>query len=99
MKKIVLFICSVVSVLSFSQNYIPTFPTPAASALISSVETPTSLYTDTANINIPIYTINVDGHSFPINLSYATTGIKVSQEARCVGLGWGFNYGGRLLEQ
>lgn len=45
-------------------------------------------YTGTANINVPIHAIDFDGISIPIALSYNSSGIRVSQEATWVGLGW-----------
>jgi YD repeat-containing protein len=48
-------------------------------------------YQGTANINIPLYEISVDGISIPISLSYSTGGIQLSQQASDVGLGWNLN--------
>ncbi|MCW3787893.1 hypothetical protein [Plebeiibacterium sediminum] len=40
------------------------------------------------NYSIPLINISQDGYSFPISLSYSTTGIKVSQNPGNAGLGW-----------
>lgn len=45
-------------------------------------------YTGTANVSVPLHTIDFAGLQIPINLSYNTGGIKVDQEATWVGLGW-----------
>ncbi|WP_394748222.1 hypothetical protein [Spongiimicrobium salis] len=45
-------------------------------------------YTGTTNVGVPIHTIDFDGISIPIGLSYNSSGIRVSQEATWVGLGW-----------
>lgn len=53
-----------------------------------------SMYTGTANISIPLYSIPFDGwHPFdgwqlPLALSYNATGVRTNEEASEVGLGW-----------
>jgi len=69
---------------------------PNASALAMYADYPVSYYTGVPNINIPLYEINVDGFKLPISLSYHADGIKVSQEASWVGLGWALNAGGAI---
>lgn len=49
---------------------------------------PVDKHTGTANVSIPIHSINLDGLGIPIGLSYNTGGIRVMQEATWVGLGW-----------
>lgn len=46
-----------------------------------------------ANITLPIYEINQDGLSIPIQLSYNSGGVKVDQFATEVGLGWSLDAG------
>lgn len=48
------------------------------------------------NISIPIYTYELDGVQVPISLSYDASGIKVSQMATSVGLGWSLVAGGQI---
>lgn len=48
--------------------------------------------TGTVDIMVPIYEINQDGVTIPINLTYSTSGLKVSEEASWVGLGWDLNF-------
>ncbi|MBE8725375.1 hypothetical protein [Flavobacterium hungaricum] len=55
-----------------------------------------SLYTGQPSINIPLYSINLDGMEIPISISYNTGGIKVEEDATSVGLGWSLNIGGQI---
>ena len=55
-----------------------------------------SEYSGAANISIPLYTVKSGEVSFPINLYYDATGIKVEQDATMVGLGWNLSYGGMI---
>lgn len=45
-------------------------------------------YIGKPNVSIPIYTIEEDGVTLPIDLSYNAGGIKVAQQSGWVGLGW-----------
>jgi len=69
---------------------------PDAAALFRYTETPVSLYTGVPNIDIPIYTIKEGDIEVPISISYHAGGIKVTDEASSVGLGWSLNAGGRV---
>lgn len=62
-------------------------------------KTPVGEYTGTASVNVPFYTLQAKDVSVPINLSYHASGIKVSQEATWVGLGWDLVPGGRITLQ
>jgi len=55
-----------------------------------------SLFTGQPSIDIPIYSINLDGMEIPISISYNTGGIKVEEDATSVGLGWSLNIGGQI---
>lgn len=52
-------------------------------------------YNGKANINVPIYNLNWEGASIPIQLNYDSGGVRVAQEASWVGLNWvlSANYG------
>ncbi|CAN5326178.1 hypothetical protein BH09BAC3_BH09BAC3_28500 [soil metagenome] len=50
-----------------------------------------NMYTGTASVNIPLYSINFDGWSLPLSLSYNGSGIRPNEEATEVGLGWALN--------
>ncbi|KUJ49707.1 DUF5977 domain-containing protein [Chryseobacterium sp. JAH] len=69
---------------------------PDAAALFRYTETPVSLYTGVPDISIPIYTIKEGNIELPITISYHAGGIKVTDEASSVGLGWSLNAGGRV---
>ncbi|MEL6919151.1 MAG: hypothetical protein AAFO99_15655, partial [Bacteroidota bacterium] len=71
---------------SYFSELVP--PSPDVAQLGTYGETQVGKYTGTANISVPLHTINFDGLQIPIQLSYQTGGIKVSQEATWVGLGW-----------
>lgn len=77
-------------------SYKITAPSPQAYAFAQYADMPVSLYTGVPSIDIPLYTIQVGQFSFPISLSYHASGIKVSQEASWVGLGWNLNAGGNI---
>ncbi|MCE7864497.1 MAG: hypothetical protein DYG99_13225 [Bacteroidetes bacterium CHB5] len=81
---------------SFSQTEPPKVipPSPHASALAKYGNIPVSTYTGLPDISIPIYEIKTRDVSVPITLSYHASGIKVSEEASRVGLGWVLNAGG-----
>ena len=69
-------------------------PSPNAASLGQYGDIPVSYYTGVPNISIPLYTINSGEIKLPISLSYHSSGIKVTQEASWVGLGWALNAGG-----
>jgi len=72
-------------------NLIPVSPT--AFQFAKYTDMPVSEYTGIPNISIPLYTIKQDEFDFPISLSYHAGGIRVSQEASWVGLGWDLTFG------
>lgn len=100
MKSVFIFFCSffihfnllVGQTLSSTVN----IKTPEVSAFNKNIETPVSLYSGTASINIPLFSINIKEVSVPITLDYNTGGIRVDQEATFVGLGWKLNCGGEI---
>lgn len=68
-------------------------PSPEAAAFIQYGNNTVSMYTGKPDIAIPIHTVSNRKLSHPISLTY-TPGIKVSQMATEVGLGWNLNAGG-----
>ena len=70
--------------------------TPEAASLGRYGAFQVSEYSGAANISIPLYTVKSGDVSFPINLYYDATGIKVEQDATFVGLGWNLSYGGMI---
>jgi len=71
-------------------------PQPEAMCLINQMNLSNSLHTGAVNSNIPLYNIQGDMLNLPISLSYVSNGIKVTEEASRVGLGWKLNAGGRV---
>lgn len=72
---------------------------PNASTLGQFGEIPVSLFTGVPNIQIPIYDFSIDGHSFPISISYHTSGIRLEQKPSWVGAGWGLSAGGSIIRK
>ncbi len=99
------FLCSVNTFL-YSQttaSYTPkinSIPTSPEAALLGRFgDIPIGYYTGTANISIPIYTIKEGDLEIPITLNYHNSGIKVSDQATWVGLGWDLSPGGSILQE
>ena len=55
-----------------------------------------SEYTGTPNIRIPLLEVKSGDVSYPIELYYDASRIKVEQYATFVGLGWNLSYGGSI---
>lgn len=68
---------------SSANPYIPNVipPSPNAAALMKFTDVPVSPYTGTADVTVPIYTIQAKGITVPVSLDYHTGGIKVKEEA------------------
>ncbi len=73
-------------------------PSPTAASLGKYGEVPIGYYTGSANITIPLYEIKTAGHTLPVTLSYASTGVKVGETASWVGLGWALSAGGVITK-
>lgn len=71
-------------------------PSPDVQAMQKYGDIPVSPYTGVPDISIPIYTIKFRDITVPVSLSYHASGIKVSEEASRVGLGWVLNAGGSI---
>ncbi|WP_345989653.1 hypothetical protein AAEU33_18905 [Chryseobacterium sp. Chry.R1] len=82
-------------------QYIPKIlpPSPNAVSIAKFVESPVSYYRGSANINIPL--ISVDTGDIPLNVSiqYDTKGIRVGEVASSIGTGWSLNAGGLITRQ
>ncbi len=78
--------------------YIPSVipPSPNAAALMKFTDVPVSPYTGTADVSVPIYTIQAKGITVPVNLAYHTGGIRLKEDASWTGLGWALNAGGMV---
>lgn len=71
-------------------------PSPTTREFEKYTKNPVSLYNGMAEVNIPLYTIEVGGVQIPLSLSYHASGIKNSQLSGEVGLGWFLNPGYRV---
>lgn len=67
---------------------------PQTASLLKYTEFPVNPATGIVNIDIPVYTIELDGVRVPISLRYHASDIKVNDVASPVGLGWVLNAGG-----
>jgi len=76
-------------------NVIPQTPNAANFTIYGN--TPVDYSTGIPNINIPIYTLEVDGVQVPISISYHASGVKVDDLASVVGLKWTLNAGGGVF--
>lgn len=72
---------------------------PNASTLGQFGEIPVSQFTGIPNIQIPIYDFTIDGHVFPISISYHTSGIRLEQKPSWIGAGWNLSAGGAIVRK
>ncbi|GAF02392.1 RHS repeat protein [Saccharicrinis fermentans] len=72
---------------------------PSAAGIATYGTYPVNYSTGLPSIEIPLYTIRAGDIEVPIKLSYHGGGIKVSQEASWVGLGWDLFYGGQITRE
>src|SRR5258706_15163287 len=72
-----------------STNIVP--PTPNAMKMTEYYAQRPNMYTGTANVSIPLHTIDFDGWQLPLSISYNATGVRTNEEAGEVGLGWALN--------
>ena len=76
------------------------YPSPPNAASIAKYsEIPVDKFSGTSNISIPIYTLTEGELSVPVSLNYHTGGIKVTEVASWVGLGWSLSVGGSITRQ
>ncbi len=73
-------------------------PSPNMTSLFKFNDQPISLYTGTNQVSIPIYTVKQGKIEVPVTLMYHSGGIKVSESASWVGLGWALNAGGAITQ-
>lgn len=100
MKKALIIIALIIGARQYAQelpDIIP--PSPEAASLGKFTEVPVSLYTGLANVSVPITSFEVGGKSFPVSLNYHARGVKVSEIASRVGIGWALNAGGAISRQ
>ncbi|MBK6267397.1 RHS repeat protein [Marivirga sp. S37H4] len=66
-------------------------PSPNVMAINKFVDVPVSLYTGSANVNVPLHTLKLNNFTLPVSLSYHSAGLKVDEIASFVGAGWTLN--------
>lgn len=71
---------------------------PSAYEFMKYGDIPVGEYTGVPNISIPIYTVKMAGLTIPVDLTYHAAGVRVSEEASWVGLGWNINVGGSITQ-
>lgn len=86
---------SYVSGNTYLNNYVQ--PAPNAASLGKYADYPVSYYTGTPEISVPLYNLQDGAANMPISISYHASGIKVSETASWVGLGWALNAGGVII--
>ena len=74
-------------------------PSPSVAQLGEFGSYPVSHFTGLANIQIPLHEIVVGDIRVPITLKYHSAGIKVTERATRVGLGWALQAGGVISRQ
>ncbi len=67
---------------------------PSATEFVKYERIPVSYFNGLPSIEIPLYTIESNGMTLPISISYYASGIRVNQYPTCVGLGWNLSAGG-----
>ncbi|MDX1718526.1 MAG: hypothetical protein R3353_00050 [Salegentibacter mishustinae] len=71
-------------------------PSPESEEFINQTNFKDPISSGQITRSIPIYNIEVGDYTFPISLTYSTSGIKKGQTSGEVGLGWIFNSGYRI---
>lgn len=71
-------------------------PTPAVASLSDFSRIGGGLSSGSAQFNVPLTSINLNGVAVPVALNYSSTGIKVDDLASRVGMGWQLNAGGSI---
>jgi hypothetical protein len=96
-----LLISGILSAQGFADPKLPNYhpASPSAFQFLKYDEMPVSEYTGIPNISIPLYEIQEGGVSVPVSLTYHAGGIRVSQEASWVGLGWDLNVNGTIVQE
>lgn len=74
-------------------------PSPTVAALDKYVSYPVGLFTGTPNVSLPLWHLQKGELSVPITLNYHASGIRISQTASWVGLGWSITTGGQIARQ
>jgi YD repeat-containing protein len=79
-----------------SKTMLPTSPEAAMLGRFGDI--PIGYYTGTADVSVPLYTIKEAGLDIPIVLRYHGSGIRVTDQASNVGLGWSLEPEGSIIQ-
>jgi len=92
----ILFLYSIVN-----SQYIPKIspPSPNAASIAKFAESPVSYYRGSANINIPLFSVQANDISITTSIQYDTKGIRVGEIASSIGAGWSLSSGGLITRQ
>jgi hypothetical protein len=69
------------------------YTTPVEASFLKYTDMPVSEFTGIPNIAIPLHGVKISDVDVSLQLSYHAAGIKVSQEASWVGMGWDLQFG------
>jgi len=75
-------------------NVVP--PSPNASALGRFGDVPVSYSTGIPDITVPLYQLKSGSMTIPVEIKYHSGGVKVTENASWIGLGWALNAGGTI---
>jgi len=67
-------------------------------SLLKFSEVPVSYFNGKAQISVPLYDIRSGDLSYPITISYNSSGVKAAEEAGLVGLGWNISTIAAIVE-
>ena len=73
-------------------NDFHSLPSPDAYALGKYYDIPVDKSNGLPNISIPLSMVEIGGLSLPLNLSYHSSGLRVSEISSNVGLGWSLGW-------
>ncbi len=84
---------------TLTQNINATPQAPNSASLGKYGEYPVNENVGLPGITIPVYQVNVGNISFPVDISYHASGIRVADVASWVGLGFSLNAGGMITRR
>lgn len=103
MIKLLVYLCSLLSIAVYSQDFAPKdftpIKSPEATSFVNLNFLPLDEFTGKATIAIPLYSIDLDGLEIPISISYDTGGVKVNTTSSNLGLNWSLNAGGMINKE
>jgi len=73
-------------------------PSPTATSMLKFTEVPVSKFTGLPGTNVPVWTIHSGQIDLPVALQYHSGGVRVTEAASWVGMGWALNFGGVISQ-